>query len=74
MSLNCQCWKLKICILFIKSIIMDEIRIDLVDFCYFERFVSFHTGNDDTNKIPRAIITLVDYWIFNVYIWLAQSN
>ena len=47
---------------------MDEIRIDLVDFCYFERFVSFHTGNDDTNKIPRAIITLVDYWIFNVYI------
>ena len=51
--------------------IVDEIRMDLIGFCYFESFVSFHAGNNDTNEIPRSIITLVDYRIFNVYIWLA---
>ena len=53
---------------------IDEIRMDLIGYCYFESLVSFYARNKYTFIIPRSIIALVDYWIFKIYVCLAQSD
>ena len=53
---------------------IDEIRMDLIGYCYFESLVSFHARNKYTIIIPRSIIALIDYRIFNIYVCLAQSD